>query len=65
MHQPVFGKEPTENTEYMMFFNDEYLYVGAELHYPDISSLSDMGRQRLFMVRTNLLPLIEFYGVKN
>lgn len=46
MHQPVFGKEPTEKTECMMFFNDEYLYVGANLYYSDITLLSDVGRQR-------------------
>lgn len=46
MHLPVFGKEPTESTNCMIFFNDEYLYVGAELHYSDISLLSNVGRQR-------------------
>ena len=46
MHQPVFGKEPTEKTECKMFFNDDYLYIGANLYYSDISLLSDVGRQR-------------------
>lgn len=46
MHMPVYGKEPTERTECRMFYNDEYLYIGAKLYCSDISLLSDVGRQR-------------------
>jgi hypothetical protein len=46
MHQPVYGKEPTERTECMMFFNDRYLHFGANLYYSDISLLSNVGKQR-------------------
>lgn len=45
-HQPVFGKEPTEKTECSIFFDDRYIYVGAELFYSDISLLSNAGKQR-------------------
>jgi len=46
MHQPVYGKEPSERTECMIFFNDDYLYVGANIYYDDISFMSRVGKQR-------------------
>lgn len=45
-HQPVFGREPTEKTECSVFFDDRYIYIGAELLYSDISLLSNVGKQR-------------------
>ncbi|HCC69865.1 MAG TPA: hypothetical protein DEQ09_01730 [Bacteroidales bacterium] len=45
-HQPVFGRAPSEKTECMMFFDDRYLYIGANLYYSDISLLSNVGKQR-------------------
>src|SRR5665811_59333 len=35
MHSPVFGKEPTENTDVRIAYDDKYLYVGAWLYYKD------------------------------
>ncbi len=46
MHQPVYGKEPSEKTECMIFFNDDYLYVGANIYYTDISFMASVGKQR-------------------
>jgi hypothetical protein len=35
MHSPVFGKEPTENTDVRIAYDDKHLYVGAWLYYKD------------------------------
>jgi len=35
MHSPVFGKEPTENTDIRIAYDDKYLFVGAWLYYED------------------------------
>lgn len=29
MHWPTFREEPTESTQFMVLYNDEYLYLGA------------------------------------
>lgn len=46
MQTPVFGKEPTENTDIRMFFNDKFLFVGGKMFYSDISLMSKPGKQR-------------------
>jgi hypothetical protein len=33
MYQPVFGKEPSEETDVRIGYDDEYLYVGGQLYY--------------------------------
>ena len=35
MHSPVFGKEPSEESDIRISFDDKYLYVGAKLFYRD------------------------------
>jgi hypothetical protein len=35
MHSPVFGKEPSENTDVRIAYDDNYLYVGARIYYND------------------------------
>ncbi|TFH39671.1 MAG: hypothetical protein E4G95_00460 [Bacteroidia bacterium] len=46
MHIPMFGKEPSENTDIRLFFNDKYLYIGAKLYYSDITLMAKPGKQR-------------------
>lgn len=46
MHIPVFGKEPSENSDIRIFFNDKYLFLGAKLYYSDITLMSKPGKQR-------------------
>ncbi len=46
MQTPLFGKEPTEITDFRIFFNDKYLFAGAKLFYSDISLMSKPGKQR-------------------
>ena len=46
MYQPVYGKEPTEKTECRIYFDDRYIYIGANLYYSDISLLASVGKQR-------------------
>ncbi len=46
MHVPVFGNEPTERSDIMVGYTDEYLYVGARLFYEDVSMIRPIGKQR-------------------
>ena len=46
MQTPVFMKDPSENTDVRIFFNDRYLYVSGKMFYTDISNMSRPGKQR-------------------
>ncbi|SHI81957.1 hypothetical protein SAMN05444280_106110 [Tangfeifania diversioriginum] len=46
MHFPVFNNLPTEKNEVYITFDDEYLWVGAILHYEDISDIVSTSKKR-------------------
>ncbi len=49
MHSPVFGKEPTENTDVRIAYDDKYLYAGVFLYYQDPSLIRSVTFKRDFM----------------
>lgn len=49
MHAPTFGNEPTERTEIMVGYTEDYLYLGARLFYSDISMLKSVGKLRDYL----------------
>ncbi len=49
MHAPVFGNNPTERTEIMVGYTNDYLYVGARLFYSDISLMKPIGKLRDYL----------------
>ena len=49
MHIPVFGKEPTENTEVRMAYDEKYIYIGAQLYYNDADLLRSSSFKRDYM----------------
>ena len=46
MHFPVYNNEPGENSEVYITFDDNYLWVGAILHYHDISNVVSTSKKR-------------------
>jgi hypothetical protein len=46
MHSPVFGKEPTENSDVRLAYDDNYLYVGARLDYKDPDMIKSASLKR-------------------
>jgi hypothetical protein len=46
MHFPVFNNPPTENSEVYITFDGSYLWVGAILHYNNISNLVSTSKKR-------------------
>ncbi|OFY64608.1 MAG: hypothetical protein A2V64_03620 [Bacteroidetes bacterium RBG_13_43_22] len=49
MFAPVFGKEPTEDTDIRITYDDKYLYAGAWLYYKDTSMIISASYKRDFM----------------
>ena len=49
MHSPVFGREPTENTDVRIAYDDKFLYAGARLYYRDPSLIRSSSYKRDFM----------------
>ena len=49
MHSPVFGKDPTENTDIRIAYDDKFLYAGARLFYRDPSMIRSSSYKRDFM----------------
>ncbi len=35
MYQPVFGKDPSEETDVRIGYDDKYLYVGGQMYFKD------------------------------
>ena len=48
MHSPVFGKEPSEESDIRISFDDKYLYVGAKLYYQDPGMIRSASFKRDF-----------------
>ncbi|HUX59654.1 MAG TPA: DUF5916 domain-containing protein [Bacteroidales bacterium] len=49
MHSPVFGKEPTENSDIRPAYDDKYLYIAAQLSYNDSGMLRSASLKRDYM----------------
>ncbi len=49
MHTPVFGKEPTEDTDIRMAYDEKYLYAGARLYYKDTAMIQSASYKRDYM----------------
>ena len=49
MHSPVFGKEPTENSDIRLAYDDKYLYVAAQLSYNDSGMVRSASLKRDYM----------------
>jgi hypothetical protein len=49
MYQPVFGKEPSEETDVRIGYDDEYLYVGGQLYYKDDGMIRSSSFKRDYM----------------
>jgi hypothetical protein len=49
MHSPVFGKDPTEDTDVRIAYDDNYLYVGARLYYNDPGMIKSASLKRDYM----------------
>lgn len=46
MHFPVYNNAPGENSEVYITFDNNYLWVGAVLHYTDISKVVSTSKKR-------------------
>lgn len=49
MHLPVYDKEPTEETDTRIGYDDKYLYIGAKLFYQDKGMLRSASLKRDYM----------------
>jgi hypothetical protein len=49
MHSPVFGKEPSENSDVRIGYDDKYMYAGARLFYKDPSLIRSASLKRDFL----------------
>jgi len=49
MHSPVFGKEPTEDSDIRIAYDDKYMYAGARLYYKDPSMIRSASLKRDFL----------------
>ena len=49
MHLPVYGKEPTEETDVRIGYDDKYLYIGARLFYKDPGIMRSASLKRDYM----------------
>jgi hypothetical protein len=46
MYSPVFGKDPTEDTDVRIAYDDTYLYAGAWIYYKDPSMMRSSSLKR-------------------
>jgi len=49
MHLPVYGKDPSENTDTRIAYDDKYLYVGARLSYHEPGMVKSASLKRDYM----------------
>jgi|WetSurMetagenome_2_1015567.scaffolds.fasta_scaffold01538_5 hypothetical protein len=49
MHSPVFGKDPTENTDTRIAYDDKFLYVSARLFYHETGMIRSASLKRDYM----------------
>ncbi|MBT4483317.1 MAG: carbohydrate binding family 9 domain-containing protein [Candidatus Latescibacteria bacterium] len=48
MMQPIFGSEPSERTEILLGYDDDYIYAAGRFHYSDISEIQAASFKRDF-----------------
>ncbi|MFQ6675213.1 MAG: DUF5916 domain-containing protein [Fidelibacterota bacterium] len=58
MHQPTFGLEPSEPTEILVAYDDDYLYVAGRLYDSDPQGIQEGG-----MNRDNMSPSNDWFGI--
>jgi len=46
MHRPVFGKEPTEETDVRVTYDEKYVYIGASFYAEDPSLIQSASKKR-------------------
>jgi hypothetical protein len=49
MYQPVFGKDPSEETDIRMGYDDKYVYVGGIMKYKDAGMIRSSSFKRDYM----------------
>ena len=49
MHTPVFGKDPSEDTDARIAYDDKYLYVSARLSYHEQGMIRSASLKRDYM----------------
>jgi hypothetical protein len=49
MYQPVFGKDPSEETDVRIGYDDEYLYVGGRMFFKDAGMIQSTSFKRDYM----------------
>ncbi|MBC8180731.1 carbohydrate binding family 9 domain-containing protein [candidate division KSB1 bacterium] len=49
MHQPTFGLEPTEKTEVLIAYDDDYFYVAGRLYDKEPSKIQSTSKKRDFL----------------
>lgn len=57
-HRPVTGAEPTEKTEIMLVYDEQYLYLGGRLHDSEPGSIQSPSRKRDELGLNN-----DFFGI--
>ena len=49
MYQPVFGKEPSEETDVRIGYDDKYLYLGGRMYFKDAETIRSSSLKRDYM----------------
>jgi hypothetical protein len=49
MHSPVYGIQPTEETDVRLTYDDNFLYVGARIYYQDPATIRSVSYKRDFI----------------
>jgi hypothetical protein len=49
MYQPVFGKDPSEETDLRIGYDDKYLYVGGRMYYHDTDMIRSSSFKRDYL----------------
>jgi hypothetical protein len=58
MRSPNFGSEPSEKTEVLLGYDDDYLYVAGRLYYQDVSMIQAASFKRDFWYWSS-----DFFGI--
>ncbi len=58
MHMPLYKGSPTEETDIRIGYDGNFLYVGANLYYDDISLMADKGKKRDYAQ-----PSCDWFGI--
>ena len=66
MHQPDFGSEPSEKSEVMIAYDDEYVWIGARLYMQDATRIVVNSKKRddLLLFSDSFAVLLDSYNDK-